>query len=63
MKTPFHSKVSFGKPIDGARQVNVGERRFLDLDTLYKSSERNVTIDNFFTSLELAMVLNTRNMT
>ena len=36
-----------GKPIGGPRQVNVGERTLLNLVSLYKSSRRNVTTDNF----------------
>jgi len=49
--------------MDGPPQVNVGERTVLDLVSLYKSSGRNVTTNNFITSLELAKVLNAWNMT
>lgn len=52
-----------GKPPDGERQINVGERVVLDLVLPYKGSGRNVTTDNFFTSLQLARTLSTWNMT
>lgn len=52
-----------GKPTDGPRQINVGERTVLDLVSLYKGSGRNVTTDNFFITMELAKVLNSWNMT
>lgn len=47
---PLQGQIYTGKPIDGPRQVNVGERTVLDLVSLYKGSGRNVTTDNFFTT-------------
>lgn len=60
---PLHGQLYTGKPIDGPRQTNVGERTVLDLVCLYKGSGRNVTTDNFFTGMQLAKVLNTWDMT
>jgi len=60
---PLKGLLYTGKPIDGDRQVNVGERTVLDLVEKYKGSGRNVTTDNFFISLELSKVLKTWNMT
>ena len=45
---PLQGQVYAGKPIDSPRQVNVGGRTVLNLVSLYKSSGRNVTTDNFF---------------
>ncbi|KAL4125871.1 hypothetical protein QTP88_010108 [Uroleucon formosanum] len=55
---PLQGKIYTGKPQDGERQVNVGERTVLDLVATYKGSGRNVTTDNFFTSMHLATTLN-----
>ena len=55
---PLEGQLYTGKPTDGPRQVNVGERTVLDLVSSYKGSGRNVTTDNFFTTMELAKVLN-----
>ncbi|XP_050520903.1 piggyBac transposable element-derived protein 4-like [Daktulosphaira vitifoliae] len=60
---PLHGKIYTGKPQDGKRQVNIGERTVLDLVAMYKGSGRNVTTDNFFTSMQLATTLNSWNMT
>ena len=62
---PLQGQIYTGKPTDGPRQVNVGEQTVLNLVSLYKSSGRNVTTDtcNFFTTMELAKVLNSWNMT
>ncbi|KAL4090139.1 hypothetical protein QTP88_025038 [Uroleucon formosanum] len=60
---PLQGKIYTGKPQDGERQVNVGERTVLDLVATYKGSGRNVTTDNFFTSMHLATTLNSWNMT
>ena len=60
---PLQGQIYTRKPIDGPRQVNVGKRTGLNLVSLYKSSGRNVTTDNFFTTMELAKVLNSWNMT
>ena len=60
---PLQGQIYAGKPIDGSRQVNVGEQTVLNLVSWYKSSRRNVTTDNFFSTMELAKVLNTWNMT
>lgn len=60
---PLQGKIYTGKPLDGERQVNIGERTVLDLVAKYKGSGRNVTTDNFFTSMQLATTLNSWNMT
>ena len=60
---PLEGQLYTGKPTDGPRQVNVGERTVLDLVSSYKGSGRNVTTDNFFTSMNLCKVLNSWNMT
>lgn len=60
---PLQGQLYTGKPLDGERQVNVGERTVLDLVAKYKGSGRNVTTDNFFTSLQLARTLNSWKMT
>ena len=60
---PLQGQIYTGKLTDGPRQVNVGEQTVLNLVSLYKSSGRNVTTDNFFTTMELAKVLNSWNMT
>ncbi|XP_069585014.1 piggyBac transposable element-derived protein 4-like [Ranitomeya imitator] len=60
---PLQGQLYTGKPTDGPRQVNIGERTVLDLVSSYKGSGRNVTTDNFFTTMELAKVLNSWNMT
>lgn len=60
---PLRGQLYTGKPIGGPRQVNVCERTVLDLVSLYKGSGINVTTDNFFTTMELAKVLNSWNMT
>ena len=44
---PLQDYIYTGKPIDGPRQVNVGERTVLNLVSLYKSSGKNITSDNF----------------
>ena len=54
---PLQGQIYTEKPIDGLQQVNVGERTVLNLVSLYKSSGRNVTTDNFSTTMELAKVL------
>ena len=49
---PLQGQIYSRKPIDGPRQVKVGEQTFLTLISLYKSSGRNVTTDgNFFTTM------------
>ena len=60
---PLQSQIYTGKPIDGLTQVKVGQRTVLNLLSLYKSSGRNVTTDNFFTTMELAKILSSWNMT
>ena len=60
---PLQDQIYTGKTTDGLRQVNVGEQTVLTLVSLYKGSGRNVTTDNFFTTMKLAKVLNSWNMT
>ena len=59
----LQGQIYAGKPTDCPPQVNVGERTVLNLVSLFKSSGRNVTTDNFFTTMELAKILNSWNMT
>lgn len=59
---PLRGLIYTGKP-DGERQTNVGERTVLELVEKYKNSGTNVTTDNFVTSLQLAHVLSSWNMT
>lgn len=53
--------------LENQQKVNVrlivGERTVLELISPYKNSGRNVTTDNFFTSLELAKTLTSWNLT
>lgn len=50
---PLTGQIYTGKPTTG-RENNQGERVVKDLAVLYKGSGRNVTMDNFFTTLPLA---------
>lgn len=54
---PLKGQIYTGKPPGGERQTNVRERVVLDLVSRYKGSGRNITTDNFFTSLSLALIL------
>ena len=45
----LHGQLYTGKPIDGPRQVNIGERAVPDLVCFNKGSGRNVNTNNFFT--------------
>lgn len=49
--------------LDGKRLVNIDECTVLYLVTEYKSSGRNITIDNFFTSMQLVTKLSSWNIT
>jgi Transposase IS4 len=60
---PLKGIIYTGKSQDGVRQQNVGERMVLELVSLYKGSGRNITTDNFFTSLNLAENLLANNIT
>uniref|UniRef100_A0A336MDY1 CSON010564 protein n=1 Tax=Culicoides sonorensis TaxID=179676 RepID=A0A336MDY1_CULSO len=60
---PLKGIIYTGKPNDGVRQTNIGERTVLDLVKQYKGSGRNVTTDNFFTTFSLAMTLKDWQMT
>ena len=60
---PLQGQIYTEKPIDGPRQINIGERTVLNLISWYKGFGKNVTSDNFFTTMELAKVLNSWNMT
>ena len=60
---PLQGQIYTGKPTDSPRQVNVGKQTVPNLVSLYKSSGRNVRTYNFFTTMELAKVLNSWNMT
>ena len=60
---PLQNQIYTGKLTDGPRQVNVGKQTVLNLVSLNKGSGRNDTTDNFFTTMELAKVLSSWNMT
>lgn len=60
---PLNGQIYTGKSGDGIRQTNVGECTVLDLVAKYKNSGLNVTMDNFFMSLQLSHSLNSWNMT
>ncbi|XP_065355992.1 piggyBac transposable element-derived protein 4-like [Calliphora vicina] len=55
---PLQGQIYTGK-IDNARDVKQGERIVKELVGMYKNSGRNVTMDNFFTTLSLAKELAT----
>ena len=59
---PLQGQIYTGKPTDDSRQVNVGKQTILNLVTLYKGSGRNVTTDNFFTTMEIIKGMNSWNM-
>ena len=52
-----------GKEVHQSRQVNLGEKVVLNLVEPFKRSGRNITCDNFFTSLGLARKLLNDNLT
>lgn len=54
---PLHGDLYKGKLLNEPRQSNIGEKTVLELVAPYKNSGRNITCDNFFTSLSLAKVL------
>ncbi|XP_071750116.1 uncharacterized protein [Lepeophtheirus salmonis] len=56
-------KIFLACDASNAYLLNVGMEAVLDLVYLYKGSGRNVTTDDFFTTMELAKVLNSWNMT
>ena len=60
---PLRGEIYTGKPAEGKRQTNIGERTVLDLVSGFKNSGRNVTTDNFFITLQLAHILKSWNMT
>ena len=60
---PLRSMIYLRKQPDKERQQNVGAKVVLDLVGTYKGSGRNVTTDNFFTSLKLAETLRSWNLT
>lgn len=59
---PLNGQIYTGKE-GNTRDVNQGERVVKDLVAPYKNSGRNVTMDNFFTSLPLLQELITWKMT
>ncbi|KAF2879851.1 hypothetical protein ILUMI_26308 [Ignelater luminosus] len=59
---PLTGQIYTGK-VTAARETNQGERVVKDLCHRYKNSGRNVTMDNFFTSLPLARLLLSWNLT
>jgi len=59
---PLAGQIYTGKSLNG-RETNQGERVVKDLAVQYKGSGRNITMDNFFTSLSLANFLLTWNLT
>ena len=52
-----------GKKPNAGREVNLGEKDILDLLEGIDAAGRNVTCDNFFTSLSLARKLLAKNVT
>lgn len=60
---PLKGIIYTGRPIAGERQKNVGMNMVLELAQKYKNSGRNITMDNFFTSLALARQLKDWNLT
>ncbi|XP_076267092.1 piggyBac transposable element-derived protein 4 isoform X2 [Rhynchophorus ferrugineus] len=59
---PLTGQLYTGKSKDG-REKNVGERVVKDLVAPYRGSGRNITMDNFFTTLPLAKFLLSWNLT
>lgn len=56
-------EVYTGKEVGGRREINQGERVVLSLVAEIEKSGRNITTDNFFTSLALARKLLTKKLT
>ena len=54
---PLNGLIYTGQSTTGRRDVNQGERVVKLLTAPYKNSGRNITMDNFFTSLPLAKSL------
>lgn len=59
---PLTGQIHTGKT-GASREINQGERVVKDLIVTYKISGRNITMDNFFTSLSLAKHLLSWNLT
>ena len=59
----MQGQIYIAKPTDGPQQVIVGEQTVLKMVSLHKGSERNVTMDSFFVTMELAKVLKSWSMT
>ena len=63
LRAVFGRQVYIGREEGQNREVNQGQRVVLDLVTGLEKSGRNVTCDNFFTSISLARELAKRQMT
>lgn len=59
---PLHGQIYTGQAASG-RETNQGERVVKDLASRYQGSGRNITMDNFFTTLPVAELLLTWNLT
>jgi len=59
----YNMETYIGKKPNAGREVNFGEKVVLDLLEGIDSAGRNVTCDNFFTSLSLARKLLEKNVT
>ena len=63
VKQVFQTIVYLGKPTDRARETNQGARVVKDLVSPWYKPGRNVTLDNFFTSILLVVEWLHHNMT
>lgn len=59
---PLHGQIYTGQAASG-RETKQGERVVKDLASKFRGSDRNITVDNFFTTLELAEHLLSWNLT
>ena len=55
---PLQGQIYTRKPING----QIGKRTILKLVSLYEGYRKNITLNNFFTAIELAKVLKSWNM-
>lgn len=54
---PLQGIIYTGKPVGGERQKNIGENIVTKLAGPYRNTGRNITMDNFFTTIGLARTL------
>lgn len=60
---PCQGSIYTGRLAGNERRVNIGEKTVMSLCQHYKNSGRNITTDNFFTSLPLARALKSDGLT